>query len=251
MARLIVGRQHYEVKGILFDKDGTLLDFMALWGSWCQLAYAHFIARFDGPIAPLDQLWGLRLDSSGQAIDYDRNGPVAMGSIGDLLSTLAWQSYQQGMPWGESLRLARACKEAADAETRRIRPARPLPGVVDFVQKCYGSGLTLGVVTADETEDSKHHLEWMGISHLFASVIGNDLVERGKPFPDMVYQACAELGLAPEDVAVIGDTNGDMQMGNAAGVAATIGIAASEGEATLLADAKAIIMSYSEVVLEQ
>ncbi|WP_407636299.1 HAD family hydrolase [Paenibacillus curdlanolyticus] len=251
LPRLTIGQQHYTVKGILFDKDGTLLDFVALWGTWCQFAYAHFAERFDGPIAPLDQLWGLKSDGAGQVVDYDCNGPVAMGSIGDLLSTLAWQGYQQGQPWGESIRLARACKEAADAEIQRIRPARPLPGVVDFVHQCYGLGLLLGVVTADETEDSKRHLEWMGIRPLFASVIGDDAVERGKPFPDMVYKACGELDLAPRDVAVIGDTNGDMQMGNAAGAAVTIGLAPSEHEVSLLGDAKVIVSAYDQIILEK
>ncbi|WP_246358427.1 HAD hydrolase-like protein [Paenibacillus phytorum] len=37
----------------------------------------------------------------------------------------------------------------------------------------------------------------------------------------MVHKACLELGLAPNQVTLIGDTNSDMQMGKSAGVAAT------------------------------
>ncbi|MNZ85381.1 Phosphoglycolate phosphatase [compost metagenome] len=78
------------------------------------------------------------------------------------------------------------------------------------------------------------------------------MVERGKPFPDMVKLACRELSVECSKVAVIGDTNGDMRMAKSAGAAAAIGIAATQEEAQLLLpDADIRISAYHELVIRE
>lgn len=255
MLELIINKIRYPVKGILFDKDGTLLDFLQLWGKWSELMHRHYESKLPGgKIDSLSELWGTIHDDAGRIIGYNRNGPLSMGSMGDLLAILAWQGYRLGLPWGEAMRLAWECKQLADEEMERIRPAFPLPGMIPFLKHCSELGLSIGIVTADETPEAIKHMEWMGILPYFKTIIGNDQVERGKPFPDMVEKACKELGLLPADVAVIGDTNGDMQMGNSAGVAVTIGILGSDSglaRECVLQDAKVTISSYAELHLEE
>ncbi|MCA0753508.1 HAD family hydrolase [Paenibacillus sp. N4] len=255
MPELIINKIRYPVKGILFDKDGTLLDFIRLWGRWSESMQSHYENLLPGwKIGSLPELWGTIHDDTGRIIDYKRNGPLAMGSTGDLLAILALQGYRLGLPWGESMRLVRESKQLADKEMERVRPAFPLPGMIPFLKHCSDQGLSIGIVTADETPEAVKHMEWMGIRQYFKSIIGNDQVERGKPYPDMVEKACMELGLVPADVAVIGDTNSDMQMGNSAGVAVTIGILPSEsglaGEC-VLQDAKVTVSSYAQLKLEE
>lgn len=252
MPDLVVHNTRYPIKGILFDKDGTLLDFVRLWGSWSENVHYQYSNRMPGVIDPLSDLWGTYHDEEGRLIDYSIDGALAMGSIDDLIAILAWQGYRLGLSWGEAKRLAWESKEAADAEMERVRPADPLPGVVSFVKQCSQLGLSLGIVTADETSEAEKHLDWMGIRPFFKTVIGNDLVKRGKPYPDMTIMACQELGLLPSEVAVIGDTNGDMQMGNSAGAAVTIGLSISGHEvgAVRLKDANVIISSFEQLRFE-
>jgi phosphoglycolate phosphatase len=255
MADLIANKMRYPVKGILFDKDGTLLDFISLWGSWSESIYHKYSSRILGKIAPLSDLWGTVHDSRGHITDYNRNGPLAMGSIDDLLAILALQGYRVGLTWGEAMRIARESKQLADEELELVRPAYPIQGMIDFLKECQAEGLLLGIVTADNTSEAIKHMDWMGISSYFKVIIGNDQVERGKPFPDMVEKACLQMGLTPNEVAVIGDTNGDMQMGNAAGVAMTIGLVNTNAKSAsasfrLLKDASVIVSSYSHIQLE-
>ncbi|WP_018758031.1 HAD family hydrolase [Paenibacillus terrigena] len=253
MPDLIINKMRYAVKGILFDKDGTLLDFISLWGCWSESLYRNYASRLPGEIVPLSELWGTVHDAEGLTCDYHRNGPLAMGSIHDLLAILAWQGYRLGLSWGDAIRLTRESKELADAEMELIRPVNPLPGILDLLQQCHERGLPMGIVTADETSEAMKHMKWMGIDHFFQVIIGNDQVERGKPYPDMVEKACLAMGLAANEVVVIGDTNGDMQMGNAVGALVTIGLGnAATGAANeqMLPDAKVIITSYAQVQLE-
>jgi phosphoglycolate phosphatase len=167
---------------------------------------------------------GVAYDEHGTIVDYDRSGPLAMASSNDILAILSWHAYRFGLPWHEAMLIAQACQTAAEDEMEQLRPIQPLSGLLRFLEQCRLFKLPLAVVTADDTASAELHLEWMGIRTFFQTVIGHDQVVLGKPNSEMVELACRRLQLNPSEVAVIGDTNGDMRMGKAAGVALTIGI---------------------------
>lgn len=229
MPHLLINDKKYEIDGILFDKDGTLLDFVGLWGFWSEAMFRCLSQRLAErglklPDEIFPSLWGTFHDADGHVVGYDRGGALAMGTTSDLLVIIAWQAYRLGLSWAEAMVLARECKEEADKEIERERPVRPLEGAIDFLHQCRNNGLPIGIVTADDTDAAELHMEWMGIRGLFDIVVGTDRVDRGKPYPDMFLLACRELRLDPRRVAIIGDTNGDMVMGNRAGAAVSVGL---------------------------
>src|SRR5699024_6489823 len=93
-----------------------------------------------------------------------------------------------------------------------------------FLNALHKADVRLGVVTSDDTDQAEFHLRKLGINEYFGSVIGNDAVSRGKPFPDSVEKACRELHIRPENTLIIGDSNGDMITGENAQMQAKIGI---------------------------
>ncbi|MFC3799236.1 HAD family hydrolase [Cohnella sp. GCM10012308] len=247
MAVLHAAGASYRIDGILFDKDGTLLDFIYTWGNWSE----HLLARFSASLTErklppirvdLDALWGVLRSEEGDVVDYDRNGPLAMGTVGEMLAILAWHGYRSGLSWAEAKTLAAEAKLAADARLEATRAARLLPGVLDFLEACREAGVPLAVVTADETDAAIKHLAWLGIQARFDAIVGTDQVERGKPYPDMALLACKRLGLQGGRFAVIGDTQGDMRMAKEAGAAAAILIAepAAIAAPAVIADPAAI-----------
>jgi phosphoglycolate phosphatase len=229
MIVLTVKGQSYPIRGLLFDKDGTLMNFVAFWGKWCETLLHHFQDQLfhSGVTIPKEwfpSMFGVVYDVHGTIVDYDRSGPLAMASTNDILAILSWHAYRFGLPWHEAMLIAQACQTATEAEMEQLRPIQPLSGLLPFLEQCRLFQLPLAVVTSDETASAELHLEWMGIRTFFQTVIGHDQVNLGKPNGEMVELACRRLKLNPSEVAVIGDTNGDMRMGKAAGAALTIGI---------------------------
>ncbi|MCM3699430.1 HAD family hydrolase [Paenibacillus macerans] len=257
LAQLTVLGREFEIQTILFDKDGTLLDFVYTWGKWGELLLARFSAELKGRQLPdlpanLLEMWGMRYNEAGEFAGYDRNSPLSMGTVDDLLTLLAWEGYRHGLSWAEAWVLAETCRLAADAGLKQSRTARLIPGVLPFLEQCERSGIKLGIVTSDETSAAEEHLEWLGIRRFFSICLGADRVNRGKPFPDMVESACQQIAVDVARTAVIGDTDGDMQMARSAGAAAAIGLDA-EGIAGKngFPQADIVIASYDELAIRK
>lgn len=240
--------------GILFDKDGTLLDLLATWGSWAGLVLEGLgsqLALIKGqPVQPdgLAGVLGTRHDAAGHVTGYDPAGPLSMATAEESTGVLAWQLYSAGVPWNEAVTRVHAISKEAMNEQRRQRTAVPMPGLLPFLEQCAAASLKLGVVTSDNQSTTREHLEWLGIAGYFGAVVTRDRVKYGKPAPEMAETACRELGLRPEETVIIGDSNADMQLGRGAGLRLAVGISPG-GAAGHLLDADLVVSGYEELRL--
>ncbi|QGQ93579.1 HAD family hydrolase [Paenibacillus psychroresistens] len=255
MIELTIKGRSYPIRGLLFDKDGTLMSFITFWGKWCERLLYHFQDQLANCQVRIPEDWAQRIfgivyDKYGAIIDYDRSGPLAMATTNDILAILCWHAYRFGLPWHQAMLIAQASQKTTDAEMNQLRPAQALAGLLPFLEQCRLHKLPLAVVTADDTTSAELHLEWMGIRAFFQTVIGHDQVILGKPNSEMVELACERLQLKPSEVAIIGDTDGDMYMGKAAGVALTIGIlpqTSSNHDSMDLTEADVRIYDYEQL----
>ncbi|WP_025681314.1 HAD family hydrolase [Paenibacillus massiliensis] len=255
MAELLVKGRRHPCRAVLFDKDGTLLDFWQMWGPWTRTLLEMLeqeLQVLKGSFTgPKHRVLGTTHNADGEPMGYDRRGPLAMGSIEETTAVLAWQLYAAGKPWNEAVLRVRELASVATQEIRQQRPASLPAGLLSLLQQCHQVGIVMGVVTADGTKEAEEHLHWLGIHSYFATVVGYDQVVHSKPDPAMMLHACAQLRVSPSETVLIGDTNGDMQMGRLAGAALKIGYAAESETATYLLDADDIIHSYDEIIVRQ
>lgn len=240
------------IDAVLFDKDGTLLDFIYMWGYWADQLLRSFREALEADGLNWQEenvagIWGTLHDSDGHIIDYDVHGPLAMGTMNDVYAVLAWQGYRAGWSWGQASQIVRELAKAADQQLEQARPVKEVEGATAFIKQCRQYGLKLGVVTADDTANAYKHVSWLGVEPMFDVMIGSDRVERGKPFPDMVQLACQQLGVEPAHTIVFGDTNGDMMMAQAAGCEIAIGI--GQSQAFILQSMT--ITSFAELLTEE
>ncbi|PQP84944.1 haloacid dehalogenase [Paenibacillus sp. PCH8] len=251
MTVLQVNDTQVTCKGILFDKDGTLLDFLQLWGPWAETLLEQLGSHMNELGASYtikkEHVLGTLHHQEGHIIGYDPQGPLAIATVDECTGWLAGQLYVAGMPWNEAITTIRRFSSIAMREVRQRKLAEPMPGVLNFLQRCRAANISLAVVTSDSTAAAEDHLEWMGIRAFFTSIVGCDRVTLGKPNEESALLACRELHIDPHEAVVIGDSNGDMQMGRHAGVSHTLGYCPQLEEGSHLVDAHAIIRHYDEL----
>jgi len=74
------------------------------------------------------------------------------------------------------------------------------------------------IISNKRQEPSVAILKGLGISHHFNIILGGDQVEEKKPAPEAVFRVADQLGVAPSEAIIIGDSPEDIQAGRAAGL---------------------------------
>lgn len=92
------------------------------------------------------------------------------------------------------------------------------PKVTKTLRTLLSKGYGLAVASSRNHKSLHEYLRLFGISDCFSSVIGGDDVENGKPAPDTVLKIVSAEGWDPNETMVVGDAEFDIIMGKAAGV---------------------------------
>ncbi len=201
------------IRGIVFDKDGTLFDFRASWGRWAQGFIAQ-LARDQEHARTLADAIGYLPDRNSFAPD----SPVIAATAADIAAALL--PHLEGFTQ-DSL------TEAIDEAAAGVPMAEAVPLVALF-NTLRARGLKLGVATNDSEVPARAHLDRHGLTPLVDFIAGWDSGHGAKPAPGMCLAFASATGLDPAHVLMVGDSLHDLDAGRAAGmrpVAVLTGIA--------------------------
>jgi phosphoglycolate phosphatase len=187
------------IEAVLFDKDGTLIDFHATWG---PSTGAGLRAAAHDEAALVAAAKGIGFDL---AADRFLPGAAFIAEPNEVIMALL-------EPHVNLREFEEACMAVA------LTATTPAPGVVDLLHRLQEDGVAMAVVTNDWAHSATAQLEVLGWVDLFDTVVGSDSGYGAKPEPGMVLGACKELGVDPQAAVMVGDTAHDINAGAAAGV---------------------------------
>lgn len=90
-------------------------------------------------------------------------------------------------------------------------------GVYELLVFLREKGIKTAVATATARHKTMNYLESIGAAKYFDAVICGDMVENGKPAPDIYLQAASELQLPPEQCAAFEDSPNGIKSAHSAG----------------------------------
>jgi phosphoglycolate phosphatase len=201
---------------VLFDKDGTLVDFRTSWVAAYAGAAAGLAARAGLPPEFAAEL----LARTGFDVESGRFLPE---------SPLLWATNEAiGRLWKTQPEL-RSLEDIEDfvlthlADEERYPPV-PVTDLPALFAQLAGRGLSLGIATMDSTARARGTAIRLGIADYLAFIAGADAGYGEKPEPGMVHGFCAAVGCSPAEVVVVGDTAADLEMARRAGAGLAIAV---------------------------
>lgn len=85
------------------------------------------------------------------------------------------------------------------------------PGAVEILTYLRGHGIITALATANDRERAGRYLKKIGLYEYFDHIVCADMVEHGKPAPDIYRYACEQLKEKPEHCMAVEDSpNGAM-----------------------------------------
>jgi phosphoglycolate phosphatase len=207
-----------DIKGILFDKDGTLVDFHA---TWFAIGDILALRAANGDREQANDL----LDVAGFDFEAHRFRPDSIFAAGTNADIVAlWYPHLANGP-------RQALIDEFDRFTTEEGAAKPvvLAGCIDALKSLHATGLRLGVATNDSTGGAERTLLALGVAQMFDAAYGYDAVANPKPAPDTVYAFCDLTGLKPTQLAMVGDNRHDLEMAKAGGVGLAVGVLSGTG----------------------
>jgi beta-phosphoglucomutase len=93
----------------------------------------------------------------------------------------------------------------------------PMPGLISLLRDFRSKGIRTAVVSMTSLRLISIGLERMGMTDLFDTVIGGDMVTNHKPNPEPYQMAMERLGARPEECIIFEDSPVGISAGKAAG----------------------------------
>jgi phosphoglycolate phosphatase len=179
-----------ELKGVLFDLDGTLIDSKRDIAAAANSARVHF------------GMGALPLET-------------VVGYVGRGIENLNRKTLGTDDP----RRLAEGL-EVLKAHYREhcVDHTVLYPGTRELLDNLKGCGLKLGLVSNKPHEFTLITLEKLGLAPYFTVAMGADVVARKKPDPEPLLAALRKMGVSPREAIMIGDSPVDVEAARAAGM---------------------------------
>lgn len=212
---------------VVFDKDGTLLDFEHMWGEWAR-ELAGRLERASG-VAVASALYS--------ALGYDVvRGRVRAGSplAAHSMTELRMLNVSVGISAGLSAAAAEQAVAQAWFVPDPVMAARPVCGLAALFRSLRERGILTAIVTSDDRAPTLLTVESLGLARMTNAIVCADEGLPNKPEPDMLLRACHTLDVAPASAAVLGDGVPDLLAGRAAGFGACIGVLSGLSDRMLL-----------------
>ena len=197
------------IRAILFDKDGTLVDFQRTWGPATHTVLTQLC---NGDSAAFDRLATVSL--------YDAAARKLLPGSPVVIET----TYGYGKLWAQALGVP-LTDEFVDRIDRMyfqttLDHLTPMGDVKSLLGDFAARGFRLGLMTNDADANTRAQLQRLGLDQLLEFIAAYDSGYGHKPDPDPVLAFAAFAKVAPAEIAVVGDTEHDLVAARAAGAMA-------------------------------
>ncbi|UXR78578.1 MULTISPECIES: HAD family hydrolase [unclassified Staphylococcus] len=222
------------IKWLLFDKDGTLIQFDKSWVKLGIRLVEDVCNHFE--IEQQSEVY----DAIGIEGDAFRSGSImASGSLEQMARIFNKYTDTDTYDW-----VSMRSQQLIDT---RIPESELFPGVRETLNTLKTLGFHLAIVTSDNAHGVSYFLSTTGLEEMFACVISTNGDNYEKPDPRLLTPLWS-LGVKGEEMVMIGDTDLDMKTGRQAQCVKNIGVRTGLGQEATFEEADVVLEDVTQVI---
>jgi phosphoglycolate phosphatase-like HAD superfamily hydrolase len=226
---------------VVFDKDGTLIDFHGMWAGWA-IELAGALEATTGRSLRVALLTAYGVDPRTRRTLA--HGLLAATPMARLREATVEIVARAGVDAPSAEQAVAGAWDPPDPVTT----SEPLADLRTLLGRLRAGGRRIAIATTDDREPTMRTVGALGIGDLIDATVSADDGVAVKPAADMVLHLCALLGAPPVRTAVVGDSPSDLLMGRAAGAGLVVGVLSGVGRRRDLAPlADVVIESVAEL----
>lgn len=235
------------VSGIVFDKDGTIIDSHLYWGEIVKLRAMAVAEFYKLPPAAYNALCAF-MGYDTQAKRLVPEGPVALVSRSEVIGALAGGLRSIGISPNDG-ELEKVFGEVLQEFNKDVMPfISILPGVEDLLRNLGSAGVRMALVTSDSVVSARQILQGTGLNGYFASIVGRETIPDHKNTGKPAALALREICVPACEAVAIGDAPVDSEMAMRSGMKAAVLVASGQIEAEILKRSSGFVLgSLSEI----
>lgn len=178
------------IKAVIFDLDGSLVDSMWMW----QDIDIEYLDRFGHtcPDSLQAEIEGMSFSETAVYFKQRFALPDSLDKIKADWNEMAWDKYMHEVPLKE--------------------------GVYEFLCHCRLSGIKLGIATSNSRELVEAIAKVHNLNDFFTCIMTGCDVSRGKPAPDIYLAVADQLQISPDSCLVFEDIVPGIVAGKQAGM---------------------------------
>jgi len=233
--------RNFKPQAIIFDKDGTLIDFDAMWGGW-TLYLAEQLRDVSGQDVKQALCFAMGYDQISKKVRAD--GKLASNPMSYLYELTIEVMCSAGLSRQDATKVV----ETAWCIPDPVVLSKPFTDLRNLFSQLHKLGIKIAIATADDRAPSQAMIEAFDVEDYISCMVCADDGIPSKPAPDMMLSLCKRMNVDPSKVMVIGDTTSDLQMARAANAGLAVGVLSGVSSAKdLVAFADVIIDSIDDL----
>lgn len=176
----------------------------------------YFLFDVDGLLVDSERIFNRCWREGANSVGYNLTYEQAL-QLRSCDSKLAHKLFVEWFEDEEAYSKVRAARKALMKDVKKYGTPTLKRGINEILSKLDEKNIRYAIVSSSPVNRCRKYLKELGISDKFDTIISAEMVEKGKPYPEIYQFACRQLGVLPSECISVEDSPNGLKSAHDAG----------------------------------